>query len=495
MKLRLAFAFLLITLTGIAQKKKYEYKFRIDGLKNDTVYLGNYYGGKMYYNDTTYTNAKGEFSFKGEGEKEGGIYSVILADKQTYFEFVLNEPKIYMKTTKTDMIKNMQIKESKENEAYYKYIKYMTKEQMAAQELSTKMKSDISKEEKAKLEKELQDQQKTIEDFKTQYLKDYDGLFAAKLLKSYKDPEVPRFADKDGEPDQNKRYLYYKSHYFDNIDMKDDRLLRSPVLSQKIQYFLSKLTPQNADSILTSTRYLLSLTEEDNLIYKYIVQYVTTTYEKSNVMGMDAVFVGMCESVYANDKAWWLDSTKVSEIVKQYEVRKNLIVGKQAENIILLDQDSNWKSLHGVDADYTILFFWDPNCGHCKKELPKLKEFYKEWKNKGVEVFAVSTDFENADWLKFIKEHDFKWINVSDNPEVNKNAYKYIAQKKTTLNSLNFRDYWDIFSTPQVYILDKDKKIIAKRIMSDQMGGFIENYEKYKAEKAKEGKAALEKTN
>ena len=49
------------------------------------------------------------------------------------------------------------------------------------------------------------------------------------------------------------------------------------------------------------------------------------------------------------------------------------------------------KSLHGIDAKYTVLFMWDPDCGHCKKETPKLNDFYKNSKH-DVEVFAVSAD-------------------------------------------------------------------------------------------------------
>ena len=64
-----------------------------------------------------------------------------------------------------------------------------------------------------------------------------------------------------------------------------------------------------------------------------------------------------------------------------------------------------------------------------------------------------------------------KWINVSDNPEINKNAAKYIHL--TTLESLNFRDTYDIFSTPQVYLLDKDKKILAKKLSAEQLDDII----------------------
>jgi thiol-disulfide isomerase/thioredoxin len=195
-------------------------------------------------------------------------------------------------------------------------------------------------------------------------------------------------------------------------------------------------------------------------------------------MGMDAVFVCIAENYYSKGKAFWLDEEKTKEIVDMYEVRKNLIVGVKAENIILMDLDSNWQSMYDITAKYTVLVFWSPVCGHCKTELPKLHDFYEEWKSKGVAVYAVGTIFDNDKWPEFIKEHGFEWIDVSDNPEINKDAYKYIQEGKTTLNSLNFRDYWDVFSTPQYYLLDENKMIIAKKLNADQLPDFIEKYEK-----------------
>ena len=65
-----------------------------------------------------------------------------------------------------------------------------------------------------------------------------------------------------------------------------------------------------------------------------------------------------------------------------------------------------------------------------------------------------------------------------------KNAYEYLAKNKTTLNSLNFRTIWDIFSTPQVYVLDKDNKIIAKKLGIEQLPDFIRDYKNIQREEA-----------
>lgn len=461
-----------------AQKNAYSYKFKVAGLQDTTIYLANYYGGKLYFNDTTNINSKGEFSFSGKEPKPAGIYAIIFPDKQTYFEIIINEPTIVMETTAKDPINDMVVKTSKENTAFYEYMKFVSNSTKKYNE--TKANADLAEgAEKEKLQAELTKIQTETEAFRLKFIEDNKNLFSTKVLEASRDPEVPEPPVlEDGKPDSTFQYRYFKSHYFDYVDLKDERMIRTPILHKKIDYYLQKLSPQTPDSICAAADYMISLSGDTGLIFRYIVQYTTSTYEKSNIMGMDAVFICMAEKYYAQGKCTWVDSTQLADILDKYETRKNLVLGKVADNITLLDTNEKWHALHSLKADFTVLIFWDPNCGHCKKEMPKLKEFYKEWKNKGVEIFAVSTEFENKDWKKYIANNELGFINVSDNPEVNKNAYKYISEGKTTLNSLNFRDYWDLFSTPQLYVLDKDKKIIAKKLGAEQLGEFIESYKK-----------------
>ena len=462
--------------------QQYNYKFKIKGLTDTTIYMANYYGSKQYYNDTAVVNSNGEFTFTGNKSKPGGIYTVIMPDKKSYLEVVINgESSFEVESDLKDLTGNaLKIKGSKENSAFYEYVRFASNAQAEGKALAAKLEAAKDDEEKAKYQAE---QIKLLEDgdqFKEDYLKKYDGLFAATVLASSKDPEVPEVAPEGMAADSNWQYKWFRNHYFDHIDLKDERLLRTPVLHQKIDYYITKLTPQVPDSICSAIDYLVSMTGDTGLVFRYIVQYTTNKYERSKIMGMDAVFVCMAEKYYVPGKATWIDSTQYNDIKSNYDVRKNLILGKKAENIILLDTAGEWQSMNDMEAKYTVLVFWDPNCGHCKKEIPQLGEDYLKWKEEGldIEVYSVSTEFENKDWKKFVKKHNLQFTNVSDNPEINENAWDYISKGKTTLNSLNFRDFWDIFSTPQIYLLDTDKKIIAKRLTSEQITGFIESYEK-----------------
>ncbi|MGG2383084.1 TlpA family protein disulfide reductase, partial [Salmonella enterica] len=61
-------------------------------------------------------------------------------------------------------------------------------------------------------------------------------------------------------------------------------------------------------------------------------------------------------------------------------------------------------------------------------------------------------------WTDFIRTNNLDWINVADPYRQN-----------------NFRYEWDIQSTPQIYILDQNKNIRAKRIGAEQIEDFIKH--------------------
>lgn len=469
----LAFSAFLAPLFSSAQA--YEYTVKVNGFTDTVLYMANYYGAKQYYNDTAYVNKNGEFVFSGPKAKIGGIYSVIFPDKKSYFEFILNEPKFKLETNFNDLIGGMKVTGSEENKAFYEYLNFITNKQKGAQPLQQKLES-ASDSEKEAITAELEQIDNAVKEYQSNFISTNGNLFAAKLMKATMDIEIPEAPkNADGSIDSTFQFKYYKNHYLDNIDFADDRMLYTPVLHSKMDYYIKKLTLQVPDSINKAADYIVGLTKGNKETYKYVVHTITNEYEKSKIMGMDAVFVHMAENYYMDGKAFWMDSTKMEKVNERVTHLKPLLIGNTAPNLVLMDTTGKWIDLSKISADYTILYFWDSGCGHCKKATPKLREAYNnELKAMNVEIYAVGTELENSEWKKFIRENKLNWINVSDSPEVNKNPYPYLQY--TTVNSLNFRDIYDIFSTPQVFVLDKDKKIIAKKLGVEQIAEFLTDY-------------------
>jgi len=175
-------------------------------------------------------------------------------------------------------------------------------------------------------------------------------------------------------------------------------------------------------------------------------------------MGFDAVFVHMVNTYYKTGKAWWVSQTTLDNLVKRSGKIEPNLLGKVAPNMIMQDTSLNLQSLHGIKTKYTVILFWDYNCGHCKEEMPKLKQFYdKEKDSLQFEIFGVCTDTNMVEMKKFIRKFNMNWINVNG--------------PRTLTGS--YGDQYDIYSTPVIYLLNEKKIIIAKRISYDQIEDII----------------------
>jgi thiol-disulfide isomerase/thioredoxin len=203
------------------------------------------------------------------------------------------------------------------------------------------------------------------------------------------------------------------------------------------------------------------MVEPSEETYKFYLIHFLNEYAKSKFVGMDAVYVHIGEKYYCSGKAWWVDEEQLNKICSNVEKLKPILIGKVAPNIAVQRKDGTTISLHDVKSDFTVLFFWDPECGHCKKSIPDVVKFYDKFSSKGVEIFAVctKTGTDTKGCWDAIEERDMaKWINTTD---------PFLKSKYKTL--------YDIRTTPKIFVLDKDKKIISKGIGGEQLEEVLEN--------------------
>ncbi len=453
----------VLLITGIityGQGKGYNVKVKIKGLNaEDACYLGNYFGDKQYVQDTAKMDVKGYFVFRNEEEVAGGIYFIVLPDRK-YFEVIMDKEQIFILETDTsDLINNMKVRNSEDNQQFYEYLKFIDAKHKQITPLADKLKENSEDSVGNEVIKEkIKVINKDVEDFKLNYINKNPNKFLSKVFLASKEVEVPDAPLLDnGHIDSLFTYKYYKEHYFDNIDFTDDRLLRTPIFHNKLNNYISNLVLQIPDSIIKESDYLIAKAKDNKEVFKYLVWFITNYSERSNIMGMDAAFVHMVETYYMTNKAFWIKPDQLQKITERATKLKPLLLGKVAPNVTVMDSVGRKHSLHNVKAKYTVLYIWSTDCGHCKKMTPVLKDYYIENKAKGIEVFALCTETDMDEWKKKVLEYNAPWINVWD-----------------PINMSNFRDMYDVYSTPIIYLLDKDKKIIAKRIDVEQLKEFLD---------------------
>ncbi len=445
----------------------YKIKVKIRGLQDTLCHLANHYGDKQYITDSARVDHNGVCTFEGDEKLPGGIYLVVVPSRN-YFEIVVDkEQKFSVETDLDSLTQHAVFTGSPDNKLFNDYQRYMIRKQQESVALrdrynASKENADSSKFYKAKLTA-IDDE---VMAYRRKLMADNPKSFVAAIIRTMEEPDVPEIPkDETGKPDSSFVFKYFKSHFLDNVDFSDARLLRTPLLQQKIHQYTNNLTVQIPDSIIIACDTIIERTRANKEVFKYAVVTLTNNYETSKIMGFDAVFVHLAQKYYMSNDAYWADSTLKAKIADRvYKITGN-ILGKQAHNLSMWDTSGAMKNLNDVKAKYTVVYFWDPTCGHCKVETPKLVALYDSIKVHSVEVYAVGIEADPEIWKAYIKEHKLSWINVSD-----------------LYNVTGFRNYYDIYSTPVIYVLDEKKNIIAKRIsvetLRDMLTDLIEKDQK-----------------
>jgi thiol-disulfide isomerase/thioredoxin len=346
---------------------------------------------------------------------------IVLPGRQ-YFEFLASDDQLFSLTCSyEDYYNTLKFTGSDENSAFIEYQKKWSALQQQAMGISKRLQTNKQNSDSVK---HLTEKQKKQEEYMKSYLRniiDANGNnLLSVLVKSMLPIEVPDFKIPTGthNPDSVswlRKYNYNKDHFFDNIDLTDERLLRTPILFARLNAFFT-----------------------------------------------NAVMVKLADDIYLSGKADWTTKEFRDDLSRQVELLRNNLIGLKAKDLVMNSYKGTFVSLYDIEKDFTILYFWEPNCGHCKEATPKLKAYYEKARNEGVEVFAVCTVDDKPAWTKYIEENGLTWINGWD------------PERKTY-----FDFYYNIQSTPMIYILDRDKKIIAKKLSVDDIPSFIDNYRKY----------------
>lgn len=465
---------MLLPLVSGAAKKGYEIKVKVSDLKDSVIYLANYFGEKTYLTDTAVVEPGGKFVFEGDEALPGGIY-IVAAGKTRLFEFLIEKSQFpVFETSGPDYIKNMKIKNSPENVQFYDYMHFNAGKYQEAEPLQKLLKGTKNADSTAMLKKRLEDLNKEVEGYKFDFMSKNPGTLMSNFFNLMREVELPPPPVKaDGTRDSVYLYRYYKAHYWDNTDLNDDRLLRTPVFHGKLVQYFDKVILQHPDTLIVNADEMINRVRANKEMFKYFIWYLTNWSETSNVMGFDKIFVHMVETYYMTNQAYWTNATVVENLTKKALKLKKILIGEIAPNMIMLDTAMVPVSMHAINAKYTVLFFWDPECGHCKTESPKLKKMYDDLKTKyNLEVFAICADTNMRKMKEYIHKNSFNWINV--------NGPRTITQ--------NYHDLYDVYSTPVIYLLDDKKKILAKRLMTDQLISFLERWDAEMVRKGKEGR-------
>jgi peroxiredoxin len=463
--------FSFLTTICLAQNG-YEIKVTLKPFKNQYIYLGHYYGKQLPIIDSVKLNDRSEGTFKGSKKLGGGIYLVGYPDRAHNFEILVDKTQKFSVIADTARIAALTFVNSPENDDFKAYQKFMTVNGRSIDSLY-RLRNGAGKSDSARINAQLETLNVRIKKYRSDVIAREPSSLLAALLKAMKEPEVPK-NDPAAQRDSLYAYHYFKKHYWDGVSFYDDRLARTPFFEPKIDKYFEQLVYPSADSVIKELDYMLGYASINEEMQKFLLLKFVNRYLNQKYMWEDAVFVHLFERYFSQKDYPWL-TTQGKKIItdRAYSLMAN-IMGSPAADVELSDTAGKKINLYSLEAPYILVTIWDPTCSHCKELVPRLDSAYHaHWKSLGMKMFGLAreTDGKKSDWMNFIHEHHLNdWVHVYYSKE--EDAARIGA------GIPSYAQLYDVQSFPTLYLLDKDKKIIAKKVTLEQIDEILAHRDK-----------------
>jgi len=411
---------LMIVFSSCAQKKAvtktgHKIVFEIAGLENQEILLAYHNSGKHYISDTLQLNDKAIGVLEGPKNKEKGVYLLVIPSMNNqYMEFLISDQYFTLKTNKENLAKDVLYIGSKENDIF-------TQDMNAMAELRKKsdlmLKQVANKDEAAKkaTNEQIMAMNKEFLANRDKIMKENPDLFYTDLLGLMKEVEIPEAPKKpNGElVDSSFGWNYWKAHYWDYTDFSEAGILRTPVFYNKLINFMDKRVEPVQDSVIVACHNVIEKSKANEEVFQFTLVTLLNKYANSKIMGDDAVYVDLVKRYYETGQAKWTDSAQLAKMLERANALAPLLLGNVSPDLVMRDTTLKVKyRMHDLPSKYTIVFVWDPECGHCKKSAPILRDFYNKYKDKSIMVYSVATiNYEEIDvWKKF--DQCKRWLTI-----------------------------------------------------------------------------------
>ena len=432
---------------------------RVAGLPAGTARIIGTFTDQRYLVDSAQISSTGEIVFQREEPYQPGFVYLVFPSNQ-YLQVLIDADQTFTMTTRlNDLIGAMEVEGSEDNELLYRNLKFEAGYQDRLQPIQAQL-NGMAETDPAHAGLVAQ-RDALIEERNThleEIFAEYPNSFFTAFKSAGQNPQLKDLRLPNGSKDDAGQVYWYRMEFWDNVDLTDERLLYTPVISNKLNRYITELTAQNPDSIIASTDFLVEKVLDQPEYFKFFVNWVALNYEptKTSLMDSEAVFVHMIKNYFTYDRAFWSDSAEVYALQLRADEMGQSLVGQKGPNVTAPDPNGQMRSIYDLTADYIIVYMYNPDCEHCQEQTPKLIQYYNQQKANGIEVYGIAVDTDDTAWRNYMAQTGMSWTSVFD--PTNKAIYK---------------TYY-VNVTPELYILNPERIIIGKNLKVAQIQEVID---------------------
>lgn len=454
---------LLLPFSMLTAQQTTKFSVKISGYtEGATVKLLGVIFDQNYLADTAKITADGTATFANEQGFKDGLYYLLTPEKNNFQLFIVSgENNFTLKTSKDNLMLGMTVEGSLENQLLYDNIRYQValeekynalSRQLNGIQPNTPQYSELSQQRQGLLD----DRDTKLAALKQQYP---NSLFV-KFKVAGQNPKIRMVNRPNGTVDSLATMYNYRMDWWKDVDFADARLIRTPVFFTKLKKYIQDFTPQHQDSLIISSDYVIDKSLANREVFNATAPWIASIYKPgtSKLMDGEAVYSHIILKYFTADLIDGVSKEDLESTRKRAAEMQPSLLGKLGQDVWGVDKNNQRRTLHGINATFKAVFIYNPDCEHCQESAPKLREVYDQWKSRGLEVFSLVANAKGRDeWQNFAKKYGVNWIDVWD-PQLES----------------RFHEKYFVDITPELYILDKNNKIIAKNLKPEQLPEFLQ---------------------
>ena len=265
-------------------------------------------------------------------------------------------------------------------------------------------------------------------------------------------PEIPTMMT-----DPQQRAFYYVNHYWDGYSLADTAFIRSDDTEQLFSDFIGALQYVDPEESSTALKRMMTRMEEDSTAYsRFCTLSEKYLYDANSPMRNEDYFIPVLEQMIGSKRL--TEYEKIRPIDQLEQAHKNR-PGMTATDFTYVTPKGKSGRMSDIKADYTLLFFYDPDCTNCREYEHILSEMpaFLDMQEKGMlRVLAVYPDDNEEEWLLKSSQMPRGWI-VGWNKQ----------------GDIRSKTLYEIRATPTMYLLDKQKKVMLKDGSLEQLVQYL----------------------
>ncbi len=433
----------------------------IPSRKGSELLFGKYQNGNSYVIDTIVINSKGRAVFESKEKLLAGqFFLYIKSGFQIDLLLDKEQEDIHLTINDRDFSRN-KVKGCRDTQLLWEYKSYegniVSEENKYQKQLEKDGLSDSSKD---ALRKKISSLDDKLKKFTESFIQENKDTWAGIFIKGSQSIEYP-YPEITNEKEYIANKIYAKEHFFDNVNLNDARFWRTDFFPGMIDIYMQHWAGDTPQELAESASSLVAKTKDDAYCFKEMLSRLVNQFVKTRKANDENIWTRLYEDYIEGKDIPWITSEQGLNMKINYRRTKDNRVGSRASDLSLSTLDGQEINTKDIDADLLLLYFYDPDCGHCQTSTPEIyTQLYEKYKNRGLKVIAINTSDDKQKWADFVAKNNLvDWLNGMDNEPNSGLWLKY-----------------NLMGTPENYLVDKEKIIIDKRLDLQELDAKVGSY-------------------